>query len=277
MHRRDHDHGPRKVTTWDGRDQRTISLFYPASASNPTNPPCFEVKCRKFRPNLSIDKLTKAYPGEDGSPVLVEFPPFVFAKKLPNDQIMENFVRRNMEYFLHELTVDSVGRVFQATFDEALRLRGQVRITIPTPCIASTLTLLQSRAISGALEISVLTRLASRGLAVGDQENLNIAVQDVPVSPWFGRRPVPPMMDRLLDVMWLTLAEKKRKVVLAELKKLIFKRDRKLWLEVFLTVFILMSNLEFCYKHQWRKLKRQEAVVSDATGFGGHCTHANHA
>lgn len=117
--------------------------------------------------------------------------------------------------------------------------------------------------LSNALQVAVLSRLASKTFSIRGEKDLGIPSDEHPLSPYLGRKPVPVMVDREMFLTWLYLMNKKQKVVLAQLKRKIMLRKRELWFEIFLTVFVLMSNLEFCYQHQVRKLKlHQDAAVS---------------
>lgn len=116
--------------------------------------------------------------------------------------------------------------------------------------------------VSGALQIAILSRLASRTFALRGEEDLQIAADQHPASPYFNRKPVPVMFDNEMFLTWQYLAHKKQKLVLAQLKRAIMNKKPQMWLQTFLTVFVLMSNLEFCYQHQVRKLKlHQKAAV----------------
>lgn len=115
-----------------------------------------------------------------------------------------------------------------------------------------------------------MTRLSSKSFGICGSEYLDIELVNDPVSPYYGRRPVPPMLDAQMDRQWMTFMSKKKKTVLTELKKKIFKQKREDWLEIFLSIFILLSNLEFCYRHQCKKLKREKDAVSLGILFISH-------
>jgi hypothetical protein len=119
----------------------------------------------------------------------------------------------------------------------------------------------QNTMISNALQIAILTRMASKTFGIRGCEDLGIATQDHALSPYRGRKPVPVMVDREMFLIWLELMTKKRKSLLSELKRKIMQRRRELWFEIFLAIFVLMSNLEFCYHHQVRKLKMHKKAA----------------
>jgi hypothetical protein len=112
-----------------------------------------------------------------------------------------------------------------------------------------------------SLHIACMTRMQSRSFGIRGEEDLGIELETSPHSPYVGRKPIPVMIDREMDLIWRFFMEKKRKMVLSELKRKIMARKRVHWLEIYLTVFVLMTNLEFCYQHQVTKLKRHQAAA----------------
>jgi hypothetical protein len=117
--------------------------------------------------------------------------------------------------------------------------------------------------IGQALRICILTRLCSRSFGITGQERLGIAeVTDVQ-SPYFGRVPVPPILDAQIDELWRAHMIRSKKALLSKLKASIFARRRDAWLEIFLTIFILLSNIEFCYRQKCGQLRRHVSAVGD--------------
>lgn len=217
------------------------------------------LKCRKFRPGKE-DILTKSYPTPEGPRVLT-LPPITLVSLPSARKIIESFLNENLEFFVDELKVGVIGSLFSSTFDEAWRLSKNVSPLHDLDRVKTFLTCLKSTMISQALKIAVLTRLGSKSFGVRGEEDLGIKTDEHPLSPYRGRKPVPVMVDREMFKIMLQFMSSKRKPVLSELKRKIMKRDRSLWFEIFLTIFILMSNLEFSYHHQVRKLKRHQAAA----------------
>jgi hypothetical protein len=112
-----------------------------------------------------------------------------------------------------------------------------------------------------ALRICIMTRLCSRSFGLTGQERLGIAeVTDIQ-SPYYGRVPIPPILDAQIDELWIANMMKSRKALLSKLKAGMFARVRETWLETFLTTFIVLSNLEFCYQQKCRQMRRHIAAV----------------
>ncbi|KAN0090060.1 hypothetical protein V8E51_018639 [Hyaloscypha variabilis] len=234
--------GSKKITQWHGKDRRQVELYYPLSnLSEHVYVPYITVKCRKFRPAIG-DVVTKSYPTPQGSCIL-DLPPFTLIETPAVRNTMDQYITNNLDTFVKELKFGVVGKQFSATFDEIMRLSAD-----------STMLLL-------SLHIACMTRMASRSFGIRGEEDLGIQLETNPHSPYVGRKPVPIMIDREMDLIWRFLMEKKRKLVLAELKRKILGRKRVHWFEIYLTVFTLMTNLEFCYQHQVTKLRRHQAAT----------------
>ena len=106
-----------------------------------------------------------------------------------------------------------------------------------------------------------MTRFISKNFGICGEEDIGIEIVTDPESPYVGRRPIPPILDAQLDLKWMDLMRQKKRVVLTDLQGKIFKHRLEHWLETFLCLFILLSNLEFSYQHQCHKLRRASAVV----------------
>lgn len=68
--------------------------------------------------------------------------------------------------------------------------------------------------------------------------------------------PVPPKVDHQTDTAMIESMKKDGPNLVKKLKKLIDKRDRRDWYEIFLTVFVVLNNLEFL-------LRRQEVFLEE--------------
>ena len=123
--------------------------------------------------------------------------------------------------------------------------------------------------ISGALSICIITRLLCKSFNLSGTESLEVSDVDDPTSPYYGRKPIPPLLDAQIDEIWMEKLAKIRKKVLGDLKKHVLERTktRSNWYLIFLTVFLLLLNLEFLYQNQNRQLERYCEAVSFETGI----------
>lgn len=110
--------------------------------------------------------------------------------------------------------------------------------------------------VGSALDIRAISWLCSNSFSITGRESLGISTVEDPSSPYYGRIPIPPVLDAQIDQIWMAKMKKLKKKVLAELKMKILGRDRKDWYPTFLTTFTLVSNLETLYENQNRQLVR---------------------
>lgn len=120
---------------------------------------------------------------------------------------------------------------------------------------------LQDSIVKVALKIWIGTRMAQEFFCVMEENDFNIHVVQDPNSIHNGQRPVPPVLDHQLDVLMIIEMVKMKTVILKKLKKMIKTRSRSHWFEAYLTIFILLSNLQYVYLSQERWWKMHYNTV----------------
>lgn len=117
--------------------------------------------------------------------------------------------------------------------------------------------------LRGALDIAIMTRLAMRSFNITGPETLGIDWVEDPQSPYYRRIPIPPLLDAQLDHLWMGKMSGRRKLVLSQLKKLIMDKTkrRENWYMIFLTILVLLSNLELIYRNQYQQRQRYGTMV----------------
>lgn len=73
--------------------------------------------------------------------------------------------------------------------------------------------------------------------------------------------PIPQAMAHQFDVTILLILKDKQKEILKELMKKIFQKDPKPWYEIYLTVYVLLSNLEYIHGGAIKYMKSQLKTV----------------
>lgn len=104
--------------------------------------------------------------------------------------------------------------------------------------------------IRRALKLWVGSRLIEQPWRVCGSDTFGMNVCLDAGSPYYGRVPVTPIMDFQLDnitIHYLLMPWKSR--ILKELQKKILGNRKEDWLEVHLTMFILLNNVERQIKH----------------------------
>jgi len=116
--------------------------------------------------------------------------------------------------------------------------------------------------LKDALKIWILTRLAYEGFGIiRGHEEFGINVINNPKSPYHGTVPIPPILDHQLDTVGINEMIRLKDNVLKALKARIQKRRESQWYEVFLTIFVLLHNLEYIARKQYSYTKRHESTV----------------
>lgn len=121
----------------------------------------------------------------------------------------------------------------------------------------------QCKALKSALLITVISRLVSKSFNIMGSESLGIEAQTDPESPYYGRIPIPPLLDAQIDRIWMDKMVTLKECALSDLNRMIFdKKRQENWYMVFLTTLILLYNIETVYQHQCIQKKRYQDNVS---------------
>ncbi|OAP64476.1 hypothetical protein AYL99_00448 [Fonsecaea erecta] len=233
--------GVRRVDSWKATPKVKISLYNVGygrgQEMEPSRRPTISVICQAFTP-LPTDTLGKKYVRGDET-VTILLPAYAIPGrylKRTMTQLLAT-VERNWSMLANELELGQ-DELIAASMKEALRIHDQ------SPCVHDAITL------------CIMTRLLSKSFNLHGKESLGIATVDDPMSPYFGRKPIPPFLDAQIDQMWMQLLSKVKKRLLSELKRKIMGRKKEDWYQIFLSLIILIANLEFVYSVQNDQLRR---------------------
>lgn len=124
----------------------------------------------------------------------------------------------------------------------------------------------QCDALDDALHLAVMTRLISKSFnVVSGPEAFRLApIGNPSPTPFHGRIPIPRMLDCQLDSILMEAMKHRQKHGLSKLKAIMMSHSRENWLMIFLTVLVLLSNLEFLYENQIKQKERYGTTVSRA-------------
>ncbi len=81
-----------------------------------------------------------------------------------------------------------------------------------------------------------------------------------------GQCPIPPALNHQMDSLMIQIKIKWQDKILHRMKKMILDRSRKSWFEIFLTIFVMLTNLEYVYQSQVRWWKMHFQTVSLQVG-----------
>lgn len=108
-----------------------------------------------------------------------------------------------------------------------------------------------------------MTRLSMKSFNIMGPQTLGINPIEDPGSPYCGRIPIPPILDARLDQLWIGKMTGNTKLVLSDLKKMMTDKTkrRQNWFIIFLTVLVLLANLETIYDNQQQQKRRYGKTV----------------
>lgn len=107
--------------------------------------------------------------------------------------------------------------------------------------------------VKSALKLWVGARMAQEFLCVVENNDFGIDVVNDATSIHHGQCPVPPILDHQLDVLMIQEIIRIKDQIMSEIERILKGRhSRSKWFEVYLTIFVLLSNIQYVYKSQER-------------------------
>ena len=110
-----------------------------------------------------------------------------------------------------------------------------------------------------ALRIRYNTILsAGWGTPIGN-ETLEIVDIKNPSAGHVGERPLPPAIDHQIDVAIWEIIKKDQESLIHMLKQKLYQAGHKPWLEIFLTFFVALANVQYVHGQalEWKKCQQQ--------------------
>jgi len=100
------------------------------------------------------------------------------------------------------------------------------------------------------LRLWTASRVIEDPWEITGSETLGMQRDGDPASPYYGKVPVTPVMDSQIDSITIyKILMPLRKQILQELQKKVLENRRKDFLEIFLTMYILLHNIELTIAH----------------------------
>ncbi|KAF8443468.1 hypothetical protein BDZ91DRAFT_803895 [Kalaharituber pfeilii] len=195
--------------------------------------PTLKLRCKQYIP-LEGDR--QQYHWNDaftGARRTLNTPPFAIADVEHAHAAIERYIDENLSVYLEGL-LDSENTIVWESFRIALSMAGFDGSVM----------------LRRALKLWVGSRLIEQPWRICGSERLGMEVCDDLGSPYYGRIPVTPIMDFQLDnitIHYLLMPWKSK--ILKELQKKILGNRKEDWLEVHLTMFVLLNNVERQIKH----------------------------
>ncbi|KAI9775593.1 MAG: hypothetical protein M1839_000994 [Geoglossum umbratile] len=198
-----------------------------------------------------------AYEWEDSRGVhTMEMPHFFIVQYGEAMDNMMKYVEDSRQHYLDNL-LDSSDKILWDTFQMAIDM-GHMG---------------NSPMLKGALSLWSAGRIIERFWRICSDDDLGIGVILDPTNPWSDTIPIPPIMDTQLDQLVIQgyLIPLKDQL-LQELQAKINKKSKEDWFEIYLTVFVLLSNTEQMLAHTRRRAKCYGMSVCSFICFASHST-----
>lgn len=117
--------------------------------------------------------------------------------------------------------------------------------------------------VQGALHIAIITQLTSQSFTMTGPGTLGIEQVHDSNSPYHEQYPIPPSIDYQIQEFGILKMRRIGKSVLKELnERLMGHRRVSDWYMICLTIIVLLSNLEFIYRHEQRQREDNFESVS---------------
>ncbi|KAF2746992.1 hypothetical protein M011DRAFT_403650 [Sporormia fimetaria CBS 119925] len=175
------------------------------------------------------DPLSYDWTDTEGNPRKLKMPPYCISNTSQAMSNMVDYINLSGHAYIEQLLAGA-NSITQKTFQAALNY----------------VTFNQGSMVSDALKLWSATRLTERTWRICNSHVLGLEPSTEPDNPWCGIVPVTPIMDTQLDelairTLLLPLSER----VLKGLKAKIEENRKADWYEIYLTVFILLSDIEY--------------------------------
>ncbi|KAM0188240.1 hypothetical protein ACHAPI_010729 [Fusarium lateritium] len=197
--------------------------------------PTLQVSVREFIPN-STDVTTERWRSGQHE-VILELPAYSAFDNQATTTALLDWVDDNFQYYAKDMTTQTGDFLIGATFNEALRF------VLKNP----------NSMVKSALKLWIGAHMAQEFFCVVENNDFDIDVVNDANSIHHGQCPVPPVLDHQLDVLMIQEMIRIKDQIMAEIENILKGRNsRSKWFEVYLTVFVLLANLQYVYKSQER-------------------------
>lgn len=223
--------------------------------------PHLKLICREFPETPGIRSVKSWTKGSQK--IDIRLPNYVMTSRqyIETSRNMDTLVETEYDRLVTELA-DDQDDIVSWTLSEAVRQAEKVSNSSGNGIHHQLSLYVKCTPIRTALQLSILSRLASKSFNIYGQETLGIRQEMDPECPYYGRRPMPPLLDAQLDHMLMEKMEILKKSVLSELRRMIAGQGRKHWFKIYLIISILLFNLESVYQNQCRQIRRYQERVS---------------
>lgn len=236
------------------RQHRKLQIRYPFTRLSDRPMPTLTISCREFSPS-SDDILSETWKVQ-GQVIVLDLPPYACENPKDVQPVLEAFMTKCRPFLLEEITerkgmvetpMDHINR---STLLEAIRYS---RAYSDSP-------------VAQALKIKLAAQMFAKPLTLCGSETLGVQQRlvDKGVTYYDQAVPLPTFLNYQLDTLAMMCIQGYQKNIIKCLQAKIFTANRgKNWYEVFLTIFVLLGNLEHLYQAQRRYIQRHKKTGQD--------------
>ncbi|PVH98876.1 hypothetical protein DM02DRAFT_656926 [Periconia macrospinosa] len=221
---------------WITRQHVVLSVRYAALSEDS---PYISLKCSHFEPEDS-DIVHRKWGNQPQQ--IREIPSYCAVDVTEIFSQLEELIQGYTQYYYRQMNINpwkvpgiepsTIPNIVTSTFKIALKYQERSRI------------------VRDAVRIWIGSRLCAAKRTLLSEESLGMSVINVEDAPDFGHIPIPPMLDYQLDTIMIQWMESGMKQMLKQLWSILLKRHKKDWFEVYLSIFILIHNLEVVFECQ---------------------------
>lgn len=208
-------------------DKKVLHLNWTFPGECSSKLPTLVIDCREFLPRHGDVTAVKFQ--HDGYVTSIDLPKFAIYDTEKLGTIVSDFLDSGRALIEVDLVDQVADEMERRTLEEAYRFS----------------TKYKSRMVTLALRLLANTRLSAGWGTPESDETLGTEKVANANSGYVGEIPLPPAIDHQIDVAIWGILRKDHQALIKQLKAKLFSKGRKPWLEIFLTFFIAMANMQF--------------------------------
>lgn len=224
-------------------DTKVLYLNWTVPGGCSSKLPTLVIECQEFVPRH--DDVTAAKFQHNGLASSIDLPTFAIYDTAKLGRTVSKFLDSGRDLIEIDLVDQVANELERRTLEEAYRFAAKYK----SPMLEIALRLLANTRLS-----------AGCGTPEGD-ETLGIGNVSNADSGFVGEKPLPPAIDHQIDVAIWEILHEDHQALIKQLKAKIFCKGRKPWLEIFLTVFVALANMQFVHRQAFGWMNSQQHTV----------------